>query len=112
MPLQPKKSRILASTSRQGNRQSRVQVERSEDEDATSETADTVESGTGDQSQELGTSPAKRSGQIGQIMENVLDQQHRIRDARKQKVLESYDNAYTTAQSSIGALFNDHEKQS
>jgi hypothetical protein len=111
MPLQSKKSRILASTSRQGNRQSRVQVERSEDEDATSETADTVESGTEDQSQEPGTSPAKRSGQIGQIMKDVLDQQRRIRDARKQKVLESYDTAYTTAQTSIGTLFDDHEKQ-
>jgi carbamate kinase len=88
-----------------------VQVERSEDEDATSETADTVESGAEDQSQELGTSPAKRSGQIGQIMETVVDQQRRIRDTRKQKVLESYDNAYTTAQSSIGTLFDDHEKQ-
>jgi hypothetical protein len=89
-----------------------VQVERSEDEDATSETADTVESGTEDQSQELGTSPAKRSGQIGQIMEAVVDQQRRIRDTRKLKVLESYDNAYTTAQTSIGTLFDDHEKQS
>ena len=135
MPLQPKKSRILASTSRQGNRQSRVQVERSEDEDGISEAADTAESGAEDESQEPGTSPTKKKGQIGQIMESVVDavrsslsktvalswwyecasdpdQQRNRRKMRKENVLKSYDDAYTAAQSSIATLFDEHEKQS
>jgi hypothetical protein len=73
MPPQPKKSRILASTSRQGNRQSHIQVERSEDEDEVSDTADTMESEAEYESQELETSSAKKNGQIGQIMEDVVD---------------------------------------